>query len=228
MKDYYSILKSFFSKNNNQEKLDQLERIQGDKTALIKLFNQIKPESKDYSINKTSNIMKVLELKAQIKEEIINLLKENTIFDSPLQNLEDQIEQFIEEYQQEFDVIEELADLLLSIHNRINREILDEASKEEVENQKELNKELEKTVNLSKQAGLKEEEDSYNFDEKEPSKSDIKKDSIATTANKLQKLVFKMKELAKEYSKAEGVKKEKIKDQLKDMTKEKKQLEKAL
>ena len=66
------------------------------------------------------------------------------------------------------------------------------------------------------------------FDEKEPSKSDVKKDSIATTANKLQKLVFKMKELAKEYSKAEGAKKEKIKDQLKDMTKEKKQLEKAL
>ena len=37
-----------------------------------------------------------------------------------------------------------------------------------------------------------------------------------------------MKELAKEYKAAEGDEKEKIKDQLKDMTKEKKQLEKAL
>jgi len=223
MKDYYSILKSFFSKTNNKERLFQLEKIKNDKTALIKLFNQIKPESKDYSINK--NTMKLSELKAQIKEEIINTLKENI---SPLQNLEDQIQQFIEEYQQEFDIMEELADLLLSMHNQINREILDEASKEEVENQKELNKELEKTVELSKQAGLKEEEDSYDFDEKEPSKADLKKDSVATTANKLQKLTAKMKELAKEYSKAEGDKKEKIKNQLKDMTKEKKQLEKAL
>lgn len=153
MKDYYSILKSFFSKTNNQERLFQLEKIKNDKTALIKLFNQIKPESKDYSINK--NTMKLSELKAQIKEEIINTLKENL---SPVIDFQEKIELFIEEYQQEYDVMEDFADLLLSMHNQINKEILDEASKEEVENQKELNKELEKTVELSKQAGLKEEE----------------------------------------------------------------------
>ena len=223
MKDYYSILKSFFSKTNNQERLSQLEKIKNDKTALIKLFNQIKPESKDYSINK--NTMKLSELKAQIKEEIINTLKENL---SPVMDFQEKIELFIEEYQQEYDVMEDFADLLLSMHNQINREILDEASKEEVENQKELNKELEKTVELSKQAGLKEEEDIYDFDEKEPSKSDLKKDSVATTASKLQKLTAKMRELLKKYKEAEGKEKEKIKDQLKDMTKEKKQLEKAL
>jgi hypothetical protein len=223
MKDYYSILKSFFSKTNNQERLSQLEKIKNDKTALIKLFNQIKPESKDYSINK--NTMKLSELKAQIKEEIINTLKENL---SPVMDFQEKIELFIEEYQQEYDVMEDFADLLLSMHNQINREILDEASKEEVENQKELNKELEKTVELSKQAGLKEEEDTYDFDEKEPSKSDLKKDSVATTASKLQKLTAKMRELVKKYKEAEGKEKEKIKDQLKDMTKEKKQLEKAL
>ena len=77
-----------------------------------------------------------------------------------------------------------------------------------------------------------EEDDTYDFDEKEPSKSDMKKDSVATTANKLQKLTTKMKALAKEYKQAKESKDEakvkKITDQLKTMTKEKKQLEKAL
>lgn len=45
------------------------------------------------------------------------------------------------------------------IREEIINVLATEASKEEVENQKELNKELEKTLNLSKQMGLKEEED---------------------------------------------------------------------
>jgi hypothetical protein len=191
MKDYYSILKSFFSKNNNQERLDQLERIQGDETALIKLFNQIKPESKDYSINKTSNTMKVSELKAQIREEIINTLSEVTVVDK----------------------------------NTKPEEVKDEdpnTVKSAIDTAKKTNK----AVNIA------EEEDNYDFDEKEPSKSDMKKDSVATTANKLQKLTTKMKALAKEYKQAKESKDEakvkKITDQLKTMTKEKKQLEKAL
>ena len=191
MKDYYSILKSFFSKNNNQERLDQLERIQGDETALIKLFNQIKPESKDYSINKTSNTMKVSELKAQIREEIINTLSEVTVVDK----------------------------------NTKPEEVKDEdpnTVKSAIDTAKKTNK----AVNIA------EEEDNYDFDEKEPSKSDMKKDSVATTANKLQKLITKMKALAKEYKQAKESKDEakvkKITDQLKTMTKEKKQLEKAL
>jgi len=74
MKDYYSILKSFFSKTNNQERLSQLEKIKNNQTALIKLFNQIKPESKDYSINK--NTMKLSEFKSYLKNEIIEILSE--------------------------------------------------------------------------------------------------------------------------------------------------------
>ena len=191
MKDYYSILKSFFSKNNNQERLDQLEKIQGNETALIKLFNQIKPESKDYSINKTSSTMKISELKAQIREEILSTLSEVTVVDKNTKP-------------------EEVKD---NDPNTV-KSAIDTAKK------------TNKAVNIA------EEEDNYDFDEKEPSKSDMKKDSVATTANKLQKLITKMKALAKEYKQAKESKDEakvkKITDQLKTMTKEKKQLEKAL
>jgi hypothetical protein len=66
-------------------------------------------------------------------------------------------------------------------------------------------------------------------EEQEPTKAELaKKDSITTSANKLQKLVAKMKELAKEYVDAKGDKKEKIKDELKKLTAEKKALEKAI
>ena len=191
MKDYYSILKSFFSKTNNQERLSQLEKIKNNQTALIKLFNQIKPESKDYSINK--NTMKLSELKAYIREEIINTLSEVTIVDK--QTTPDEATDIAKQEKKDINTVKSAIDTA---------------------------KKTGKAVNIA------EEEDTYDFDEKEPSKADLKKDSVATTANKLQKLTAKMKELAKEYSKAEGDKKEKIKDQLKDMTKEKKQLEKAL
>ena len=66
-------------------------------------------------------------------------------------------------------------------------------------------------------------------EEEEPTSAELKKkDSIATTSNKLQKLTKKMKDKAKEFKEAEGDAKDKIKDELKKMTKEKKQLEKAL
>ena len=66
-------------------------------------------------------------------------------------------------------------------------------------------------------------------EEEEPTSAELKKkDSIATTSNKLQKLTKKMKDKAKEFKAAEGKAKDKIKDELKKMTKEKKQLEKAL
>jgi len=55
-----------------------------------------------------------------------------------------------------------------------------------------------------------------------------KKDSVATISTKLQKLTAKMKDKAKEYKAAEGEAKEKIKDELKAMTAEKKKLEKSL
>lgn len=66
-------------------------------------------------------------------------------------------------------------------------------------------------------------------EEDEPTAADLKKkDSVATISNKLQKLTAKMKDKAKEYKAAEGEAKEKIKDELKAMTAEKKKLEKSL
>jgi hypothetical protein len=66
-------------------------------------------------------------------------------------------------------------------------------------------------------------------EEDEPSDAEIKKaDSVASAANKLQKLVKKMKDKAKDFKAAEGKAKEKIKDELKVMTAEKKKLEKSI
>ena len=66
-------------------------------------------------------------------------------------------------------------------------------------------------------------------EEDEPTDAEIKKaDSIASAANKLQKLVKKMKDKAKDFKAAEGEAKEKIKDELKAMTAEKKKLEKSI
>ena len=66
-------------------------------------------------------------------------------------------------------------------------------------------------------------------EEDEPTDAEIKKaDSVASAANKLQKLVKKMKDKAKDFKAAEGEAKEKIKDELKAMTAEKKKLEKSL
>ena len=136
--------------------------------------------------------------------------------------------------------------------------VLQEASDADLETQKELNKELEKTVELSKNlteadpedikaqqdlnkeldntkskadalkaagdaSGLAEDEDN------EPSSSDLKKsDSVVTKAKNIQKIVVKMKGLAKEFKAAKGDLKDKIKDELKGLTAEKKKLERDL
>ena len=66
-------------------------------------------------------------------------------------------------------------------------------------------------------------------DDEEPTSAELnKKETIATTSNKLQKLVKKMKDKAKEYKAAEGDKKESIKKELKKMTTEKKKLEASI
>ena len=66
-------------------------------------------------------------------------------------------------------------------------------------------------------------------EDEEPTSADLKKkDSVTTTSNKLQKLVKQMKDKAKEFKTAEGDKKDKLKDELKKMTKEKKELEKSI
>ena len=66
-------------------------------------------------------------------------------------------------------------------------------------------------------------------EDEEPTSAELKKkDSVTTTSNKLQKLVKQMKDKAKEFKTAEGDKKDKLKDELKKMTKEKKELEKSI
>ena len=71
--------------------------------------------------------------------------------------------------------------------------------------------------------------DNISENDEEPTKAELKKkDSVASISNKLQKLVQNMKDKAKEYKAAEGEEKEKIKDELKKMTKEKKSLEKSI
>ena len=83
-------------------------------------------------------------------------------------------------------------------------------------------KPLRKLAAIGKKADDLKEED-------EPTAADLKKaDSVASAANKLQKLVKKMKDKAKDFKAAEGEAKEKIKDELKKMTAEKKKLEKSI
>jgi proline dehydrogenase len=136
--------------------------------------------------------------------------------------------------------------------------VLSEAGEQDLKTQQDLNKELEKTIELSKQlseadpADIKAQQDLgkeldntkskvdaltkasqdsplAEDEDEEPTATDLKKkDSVATTASKLQKLTAKMKDLAKAYKEAEGDKKEKIKDELKSLTAEKKKLERAL
>ena len=84
---------------------------------------------------------------------------------------------------------------------------------------------LSENVNLVNEV----EDDDDSTSEKEPSKAELRKNAgIAKVKDELAKVTKKMKDLAKEYSKAEGDKKDKIKNQLKSLTSEKKDLEKRL
>ena len=84
-------------------------------------------------------------------------------------------------------------------------------------------------INKSGVVAETEDEDDDSSTEKEPSKAELRKNAgIAKVKDELAKVTKKMKDLAKEYSKAEGDKKDKIKDQLKSLTAEKKDLEKRL
>ena len=93
----------------------------------------------------------------------------------------------------------------------------------------ELNKELEKTAELSKDLGLEEDiDDDDDVDTKaikaaKGARGKHKKLDLAVKA--LKNITTEMKSLARDYSKADGVEKEKIKDQLKSKTPKKKELE---
>jgi len=73
------------------------------------------------------------------------------------------------------------------------------------------------------------EDDDDSSADKEPTKSELRKNAgVAKVKDELAKVTKEMKDLAKEYTKAEGDKKDKIKTQLKDLTAKKKDLEKKL
>jgi len=237
MKDYYSILQSFFSKTNNQKRLNQLEKIKDNKTELIKLFNMVKPESLDYRINKIKNTMKLSEFKSYIQEEIVDVLREATIETSP----EDLAK--VKSTADDDDIIKVTENLNPEVIKAVDRFIKGMAKKYSYSEQDAIfaieqalaKRQPSMTTDMPGFEGTMDALDSLSIREeeeddmdKQASKAAKKGDSIATIASKYQKLASKMKELAKEYKAAEGDEKEKIKDQLKDMTKEKKQLEKAL
>jgi hypothetical protein len=239
MKDYYSILQSFFIKTKNQKRLNQLEKVKDNKTELIKLFNMVKPESLDHRINKIKNTMKLSEFKSYIQEEIVDVLREATIETSP----EDLAK--VKSSADDDDIIKVTENLNPEVIKSVDRFIKGIAKRygygeqdavfaiQAALKQREFDKPadipgFEGTMDALDSLSIREEEDDDVEMDKKASKAAKKGDSIATMASKYQKLVSKMKELAKEYKAAEGDEKEKIKDQLKDMTKEKKQLEKAL
>ena len=222
MKDYYSILQSFFIKTKNQKRLNQLEKIKDNKTELIKLFNMVKPESLDHSINKIKNTMKLSEFKSYIQEEIVGVLREATIETSP----EDLAK--VKSSADDDDIIKVTENLNPEVIKSVDRFIKGIAKRYDYPEQDAVFA-IKAAMKQRDAGGVNEAEDMDDAEmDKKAAKAAKKGDSIATIASKYQKLVSKMKELAREYKAAEGDKKEKIKDQLKDMTKEKKQLEKAL
>ena len=92
-------------------------------------------------------------------------------------------------------------------------------------------REFDKPVDMPGFEGTMDALDSLSIREEddEPTAADLKKkDSVSTIASKLQKLTAKMKDLAKEFKSAKGDAKDKIKDELKDLTAEKKKLERNL
>ena len=151
--------------------------------------------------------MKKSELKEAIKSEIKSVLSENVnpAFDK-------KIASFAKKINNEMGYQGGVLEAMKQIKSRLERII------SKVEDAKRGGAEEEP---LMKMIGLKEEA--------EPTAADLKKaDSVASAANKLQKLVKKMKDKAKDFKAAEGEAKEKIKDELKKMTAEKKKLEKSI
>ena len=99
--------------------------------------------------------------------------------------------------------------------NEETKELI-KAKEEEVELKKQVD-------DLNKQLGFKEEE------EEGPSRADIKKtQGLAKTKEDLARIEKEMRTLARDYSKAEGIEKEKLLNILRDKTKIKKELVKLL
>ena len=97
-------------------------------------------------------------------------------------------------------------------------------SPEDVKAQQSYNAELKKTVDLQKQLGEDEEADEKDaIKNAKAARGKFKKLDIAVKA--LKDITTSMKSLARKYSKADGIEKEKIKDILRVKTPQKKELE---
>ena len=153
--------------------------------------------------------MKRSEFKDYIKETIVELLSEAGEEDlQTQQDLNKELEKTIELSKQ-----------------------LGEADPGDIKAQQDLDKALDSTkkkvddlTKASQESPLAEDDD-----DAEPTKAELEKTkSLAKAKEELAQLIKKMKAKAQDYKAAEGDAKEKIKDELKAMTAEKKKLEKIL
>ena len=168
--------------------------------------------------------MKKSELAAFIKEEIKSTLNTEGVWskgdDTAIRDFILDVKQLKNDYYNivgSDDVFDGLDAAIRAANDLI---AMNEVTDKEVENQRAYNDELEKTVKLSKEAGLTEDED------KEPSKADLKATKgLAKAKEELAQLTKQMKSLARKYKEAEGEEKEKLVADLKKKTKLKKELE---
>jgi hypothetical protein len=155
--------------------------------------------------------MKKSELKKYIKEQIVNALSEATIVDKMTKT--DEIPQIAKDEDKEVSTVKKAVDTAKETGKSVTI-----AEKDEDE-------EMEDDWYKSK--------DEDGDKDKEPSKSDLKKDAKATKGvakakDELAVLTREMKSLARKYKEAEGAAKEKIVADLKEKTKLKKELEAIL
>jgi hypothetical protein len=156
--------------------------------------------------------MKKSELKKYIKEQIVNALSEATIVDKFTTT--DEIPQIAKDEKKEVSTVKKAVDTAKSSGKPVT---VAEKEEDDVE--------VEDNWYKSK--------DEDGDKDKEPSKSDLKKDAKATKGmakakDELAVLAREMKSLAKKYKEAEGAAKEKIVADLKEKTKLKKELEAIL
>jgi|15BtaG_2_1085339.scaffolds.fasta_scaffold09626_2 hypothetical protein len=110
---------------------------------------------------------------------------------------------------------------------QIREEIINilEATQDDVDTQQKFNDELKTTAQLMKDAGMVDEGDDYEG----PTARQAKKgDSVSTLANKLGETKREMKQVVKDYKKAEGEEKLQYVKRLKELTSIKKELEQLL
>lgn len=156
--------------------------------------------------------MKKSELKKYIKEEIIKTLSEATIVDK--MTTTDEIPQIAKDEKKEVSTVKKAVDAAKASGKPVTIAEKDEDDVEVEDNWYKSN-------------------DEDGDKDKEPSKSDLKKDAKATKGvakakDELAVLTREMKALAKKYKEAKGADKDKIVADLKEKTKLKKELEAIL